>query len=194
MFYGLHILICCDTLTFPYRTYSIIQSILSCSFPQVHTSSSTTQNCQPNNMPISVFASLICWKTLDICILFSSFLFFFGNTNASECWKYVLISSHHTCLNMKKGSEGHRAAKIIFYLISPSNLPIRRATISGCSILSKNRMLKFDFGPLQGDDVPIHMLTIYVRSCDVYIFVFPSGTELGCDASSFSYRGLEKVE
>lgn len=46
-------LVCFATLTFPYRTYSVIQSICYCSCPQVHTSSCTTQKCQPNNIPIS---------------------------------------------------------------------------------------------------------------------------------------------
>lgn len=33
-------------------------------------------------------------------------------------------------------------------------------------------MLKFNFKLLRRDDVPIHMLAICVRSCDVDIFIF----------------------
>lgn len=102
--------------------------------------------------------------------------------------KPCLISSHHTCLNMKKGSEGHRAAKIIFYLISPSNLPIRSATITGCSISLKNKMLKFHFKLLQGDDVPIRMLTICARSCDVNIFFSIWNLTGMCRLVLFLYR------
>lgn len=77
-----YVLICCDTLTFPYRAYSIIQSVLFIAVFLKYTPSCTTQKCQPNNIPISVFASLI--GNLGICILFSSFPFF-GSPNASEC-------------------------------------------------------------------------------------------------------------
>lgn len=63
-------------VTFLYRTYSIIQSILSCSFPQVHTCTHTAQKCQPNNISISVFASLICEETLGFAYYFLLFSFF----------------------------------------------------------------------------------------------------------------------
>lgn len=70
-------LICFDTITFPYRTYSVIQSICYCICPQVHTSSCTTQKCQPNRITIS-FIFIYKRKPWDLHIVFS--FPFFGNT------------------------------------------------------------------------------------------------------------------
>lgn len=115
-----------------------IQSVCYCSFPHVHTCSCTTQRCQPSS--ISICFCIFKRKPWDLHIFFVSFPFF-GNTNTSKCWTCASISSsssHHTCLNMKKRSEGHQAVTIIpFNLIFPSNLPISSATITGGSIKTK---------------------------------------------------------
>lgn len=59
VFYSLHSHLLC-ILTFPYRTYSIIHSVLSCIFLKYTIGVAQTQKCQPNNVTISVFASIMC--------------------------------------------------------------------------------------------------------------------------------------
>lgn len=72
-----HLLGYCET--FLYCTYSSIQSSLPRSCPQVHTSNLITLKCQPNNIPISAFSSLIREETLGFayCSFSPFFLFFF---------------------------------------------------------------------------------------------------------------------
>lgn len=116
------------------------------------------------------------WGNLGICILFSPYLFFWAILMAASVESMSWYRPHllTTCVwTRRKEVKDIRQPKSSFFnLISPSNLPIRSATITGGSISFKNKMLKFNFKLLQGDELPIHMLTICVRSCDVYIFFF----------------------
>ncbi len=51
-------------------------------------------------------------------------------------------------------------------------------------------MLKFNFKPSQGGDVPIHMLSIYVRSCDVFIIVLERNRDVAL--APFPIQGCKK--
>lgn len=151
-------------LTFPYCTYSIIHSILSCSFPQVYNSSCTNTEMPTQQHTHICFCIFNVLGNLGICILFLLFLVFFGGAVLMP-ESFESMSSHRTCQNMKNSGEGHQAARI-----SPSSLPICSATIIGCSISFQNKMPTFNLKLFrQGDDVPAHMLSIDVRSCDVCI-------------------------
>lgn len=53
-------------------------------------------------------------------------------------------------------------------------------------------MLKFHFKVLQEDDVPIHMLNIYTRSCGVFIFFL--GFNWDVTLLPFPIKGWERLD
>ena len=98
MFYSLHSHLLC-ILTFPYRTYSIIHSVLSCSFPQVYNWSCTNTEMPTQQHNHICFCIVNVLGNLGICILFSAIPLLFlgggGSANASVLKVCLDIFSPH---------------------------------------------------------------------------------------------------
>lgn len=154
-------------------------------FPQVYNWSCTNTEMPTHKRNHICFCIYNVLGNLGICILFSAIPLLFwevGSANARQFWKYVLISSHRTCLNTKNGGEGHQAARITHFLnlISPSNLPICSATITGCSISFKNKRPTFDLKLLQrGDDVPTYIRSLSTSDLVMFAFFSPGSLTEG---------------
>lgn len=155
-------------------------------FPQVYNWSCTNTEMPTHKRNHICFCIYNVLGNLGICILFSANpLLFLGrwavlmpDSFESTSW-YLLTARVWT---RKNGGEGHQAARITHFLnlISPSNLPICSATITGCSISFKNKRPTFDLKLLQrGDDVPTYIRSLSTSDLVMFAFFSPGSLTEG---------------